>query len=95
MTGEKTGPLPPVETLDALCSFIEANITTFDAVIISDYCKGVICAPLMDHLRRLVSLHQVPMIVDPKPIHTDLFHGGDHHHPQPSRGGKDVRGGHL
>jgi len=71
---EKTGPLPG-ETLDAMCSFIEANITTFDAVVISDYCKGVICPQLMDHLRRLVSLHHVPMIVDPKPIHTDLFHG--------------------
>jgi rfaE bifunctional protein kinase chain/domain len=71
---EKTSPLP-VEILDALCSFIEANIASFDAVIISDYCKGVVCARLMDHLRRLVSRHHVPMIVDPKPIHAALFKG--------------------
>jgi rfaE bifunctional protein kinase chain/domain len=71
---EKTDPLP-AETLDALCSFIEANIASFDAVIISDYCKGVVCARLMDHLRRLVSRHHVPMIVDPKPIHAALFKG--------------------
>jgi len=71
---EKSGPLPAA-TLDALCSFIEANISSFDAVVISDYSKGVVCARLMDHVRRLVSLHQVPMIVDPKPAHVDLFKG--------------------
>lgn len=71
---EKTDPLP-AETLHAQCSFIEANIASFDAVIISDYCKGVVCGRLMDHLRRLVSRHHVPMIVDPKPSHATLFKG--------------------
>jgi len=71
---EKTGPLPPA-ALDGLCSFIEANISSFAAVIISDYCKGVICAPLMDHVRRLAGSHQIPLIVDPKPVHADLFKG--------------------
>ena len=69
---EKTGPLPPA-ILDALCSFIEEHLNTFDAVIISDYCKGVICRRLMDHLRTLLNRHRIPMIVDPKPVHAELF----------------------
>ncbi|MFH1215278.1 MAG: D-glycero-beta-D-manno-heptose-7-phosphate kinase [Pseudomonadota bacterium] len=69
---EKSGPLPH-ETIDSLLAFIDANISSFDAVIISDYSKGVICARLMDHLRGLLSRHPIPMIVDPKPIHTELF----------------------
>lgn len=71
---EKTGPLPN-DTLDALCSFLEENIAAFHAIIISDYDKGVICSRLMDHLRPLAGRHHIPMIVDPKPVHADLFKG--------------------
>lgn len=69
---EKSGPLP-TETLAALCSFIEANISSYDAVIVSDYSKGVICKQLMDHLRLLLNQYHLPMIIDPKPSHADLF----------------------
>jgi len=70
---EKSGPLPD-ETIDSLLSFLDDHISSFDAVIISDYSKGVICARLMDHLRDLLGRRQIPMIVDPKPAHAELFH---------------------
>lgn len=70
---EKTGPLAP-GTINQLCSFIDTHLSSFDAIIVSDYNKGVICAPLMDHLRDKLRQHPIPMIVDPKPFHADLFH---------------------
>lgn len=71
---EKSGPLP-ADALDSLCVFLDDNIASFNAVIISDYNKGVICSHLLDHLRPLLTRHNIPMIVDPKPVHADLFKG--------------------
>ncbi|MFZ5758859.1 MAG: D-glycero-beta-D-manno-heptose-7-phosphate kinase [Thermodesulfobacteriota bacterium] len=70
---EKSGPLADA-TLTALLAFLDDHISDFDAVLISDYCKGVICARLMDHLRALLGRHSIPLIVDPKPTHAALFH---------------------
>ncbi|MCB2181388.1 MAG: D-glycero-beta-D-manno-heptose-7-phosphate kinase [Desulfobulbaceae bacterium] len=70
---EKSGPLSK-NTIADLCAFLDSHLSSFDAVIVSDYSKGVICAPLMDHLRKKLQDLQIPMIVDPKPFHADLFH---------------------
>ncbi len=69
---EQSGQLKQ-NTITAICSFIDSHLSSFDAVIISDYSKGVICLEVMDHLRKNLAKHQIPMIVDPKPFHADLF----------------------
>lgn len=71
---EKSGPLPE-QALTDICSFIDEHITSFNAVIISDYGKGVICSEVMDHVRQKIQNTSIPMIVDPKPVHLDLFKG--------------------
>jgi len=71
---EKSGPLPQ-QALTGICDFIDEHISTFDAVIISDYYKGVICPEVMDHVRQKLQNCAIPMIVDPKPVHRDLFKG--------------------
>lgn len=60
--------------LSELCTFLEKSIHLFDAVVISDYAKGVINKTLMNHLlEKLSSFPDIPVIVDPKPEHLSLF----------------------
>ena len=46
---EQSGP-PSERTLQALLAYLEKNVADFDAVLVSDYAKGVICGPLMERL---------------------------------------------
>lgn len=57
---------PPSATSTArLIEFIRESLPQTDVVIISDYAKGVVCAPLLDELRSLAA-GKVPVVVDPK-----------------------------
>ena len=71
---EQAKPLTE-ESLQTMFDFLDAHLGKFQAVVVSDYNKGVICAPLMDHLRPLLQKHNIPMIVDPKPGHPEFFKG--------------------
>jgi D-beta-D-heptose 7-phosphate kinase/D-beta-D-heptose 1-phosphate adenosyltransferase len=62
------------DILDKLCEYIDQTLDQFNAVIISDYAKGVINKKVMNHLRnRRASRPELPVIVDPKPEHLSLF----------------------
>ncbi len=50
-------------------------LETADALIVSDYAKGVISAPVMDRVRTLCAKRNIPWIVDPKPSHRELYRG--------------------
>lgn len=77
---EQTG-IPAKESLESLQRYLEARVHEFDAVMVSDYAKGVINEPLMTTLHRL--LHEarlrhnkkLPLIVDPKPANMHFFIG--------------------
>lgn len=77
---EQTG-LPSRHSLDALLHFLEQYIHTVDAVVVSDYAKGMVSELLMVRLHQL--LHAVrrreqrplPLIVDPKPANIHFFVG--------------------
>jgi len=77
---EQTGT-PSETTIAAMNSFLEENIADFDAIIISDYYKGVISKPLMNHLLTRVAQveketgRKIPVVVDPKPEQPDRFFG--------------------
>ncbi len=72
---EQTFPLTS-STIAAIKQFLTDNISDYQAVVVSDYDKGVICQEVMDHLRILLADHpHIPMVVDPKPGHPELFHG--------------------
>jgi D-beta-D-heptose 7-phosphate kinase/D-beta-D-heptose 1-phosphate adenosyltransferase len=72
---EKTGALPPAE-LDQLLDFLAKNLTSFQAVIISDYNKGIISDQLMAALMTgLQDRPDIPVIVDPKPKNIERFTG--------------------
>ena len=72
---EKTSALHE-ETSKALFAFIENNLYSFQAVIISDYNKGIITSDLMTMLRsKLADKPEIPIIVDPKPKNIERFTG--------------------
>lgn len=71
---EVTGPLE-AEVIAQMCRFLDDNISSFQAVVVSDYDKGVICPAIVDHLRTLRKSHNIPMVVDPKPGHPEFFRG--------------------
>ncbi len=72
---EETTPLP-ADLLPGIEEYLRKNIHQFDAVIVSDYNKGMITAELMDIVRKTVSGQRpVPLICDPKPEDIERFVG--------------------
>ena len=77
---EQTGT-PSAVTIAAMTDFLEQNLSDFDAIIISDYYKGVITQPLMEKLLARVaqvaekSGKKIPVVVDPKPSQPERFYG--------------------
>jgi D-glycero-beta-D-manno-heptose-7-phosphate kinase len=76
---EKSGP-PSAQTLHGLLAYLERNLAQFDAVLVSDYAKGVVCEPLMRRLHELLAELRcngrlLPLIVDPKPVNAEKFVG--------------------
>jgi rfaE bifunctional protein kinase chain/domain len=68
------------ESIQKILNFIGKNLSNLDAIVVSDYGKGVISAPLMKELRELV--RSVPdgsviLAVDPKTGNFEYYHGVD------------------
>ena len=63
-----------------ILNFIKKNLRNLDAIVVSDYGKGVISAPLMKELRELVRSMpgtSVILAVDPKTGNFEYYHGVD------------------
>lgn len=58
----------------ALVQSIESAAPPVDAVIVSDYAKGVVSLEVMDAVRRLAERLGIPVFVDPKVPHADFYH---------------------
>lgn len=77
---EQTGQ-PSRGSLEGLLRYIEANLHSFDAVMVSDYAKGVVSEQLMIRLHQLLhaTRHRenrpLPLVVDPKPSNLHCFVG--------------------
>ncbi|MDY6970936.1 MAG: D-glycero-beta-D-manno-heptose-7-phosphate kinase [Thermodesulfobacteriota bacterium] len=68
------------ETIQKLLGFVEKNIPKLDAIVVSDYGKGVISTPLMNGLKELVqsaSSGSVIIAVDPKTGNFEHYRGVD------------------
>jgi len=62
------------ENAKQILSLLEEQIGELDAVLISDYGKGVICEPLMEGVRSLTLSAGKILAVDPKVKNIPLFH---------------------
>ena len=70
---EKRIPLAD-HVLQRMERYLDDHLDGFDAVVVSDYAKGLISEELMDFLRRRLSgKREKPIIVDPKPGRLALF----------------------
>ena len=63
------------DTADRLLSFIEGQLKELDAMVVSDYGKGVISSYLMEGLRKLVADSSVLIAVDPKTGNFQYYNG--------------------
>lgn len=77
---EQTGA-PSRETGEELVHYLEEHLEEFDAVMVSDYAKGVVNEHLMIRLRQIIedifdkTGRNLPLIVDPKPSNMHCFVG--------------------
>lgn len=75
-TADKTGtpwePLPLAGTAnDKRNAALDRLLSDADAVLVSDYAKGMVDAGLMERLRKA----SIPVVVDPRPQHVNLYAG--------------------
>jgi len=71
---EESGP-PEAAVLLGLKDRLARAVDEAAALIVSDYAKGVVCAPVMETVRALCEAKGIPWIVDPKPAHKALYRG--------------------
>ncbi len=72
---------PSQASIKTMLGFLDRQLADVDAIIISDYYKGVIGKPLMEQiLLRVARVEQesgrrIPVVVDPKPSEPERFYG--------------------
>jgi len=71
---EKISPASPQSSAQLLDSF-KRWVSRLDALIISDYQKGLMTPTLCNRLLAMARESQVPLFVDPKPGHPDICQG--------------------
>jgi D-beta-D-heptose 7-phosphate kinase/D-beta-D-heptose 1-phosphate adenosyltransferase len=55
--------------------YVESRLREVSCVVVSDYAKGVVTAPLMTELVRLTTIRRIPLVVDPKVEHFSYYKG--------------------
>lgn len=69
---EITTEIKDANFLNGLIGFLSGDIH-FDAIVVSDYAKGVITKPLMSELRKYSKATNTPLIVDVRPQHREFY----------------------
>ena len=70
---EKNEAVGSKEVFRKICNFIKKNIALFDAVIISDYGKGLVTPELVDFVREQALANNKIIIIDPKVEHFSYY----------------------
>ena len=58
---------------EKILRFIESRISSVDAIVVSDYAKGVVNPSLISNIISLANQNKKIFIVDPKPKHRELY----------------------
>jgi len=61
------------ETVRRILSFIVESLPDLHGIIVSDYAKGVVTREFLEALRDLVAGRPLPVVVDPKVQHAELY----------------------
>ena len=74
---------------------IGARLGAASVVVVSDYAKGVVTAPVMQFLARETAARQIPLLVDPKIPHLAIYTGATlvtpNHHEAEAATGMRIR----
>lgn len=65
-------------TIDHLLKIIDGHLDGFDAVLFSDYAKGVICREFVEKILKRCKDKKVKVIAGPKPANINLFKEADY-----------------
>lgn len=71
---ESTRPLQ-ADTVSRMQDWIRERVSGVRAVVVSDYAKGVVTPEIMDVVRAAVSQDRLPIFVDPKIQHREMYRG--------------------
>ncbi len=63
------------DTIEKVLGYIQASVPGVDALIVSDYAKGVVTPEMMDGIRDLRRKTGIPVVVDPKVRQVELYRG--------------------
>ena len=72
---EKPNHIPDGKLIRAVVRLIQKQIKSFDAVVISDYGKGLITKALITQVCALARKHKIVVVVDPKVEHFTYYRG--------------------
>jgi D-beta-D-heptose 7-phosphate kinase/D-beta-D-heptose 1-phosphate adenosyltransferase len=72
---DRDQPPPEPKVTERIVAYLRSNAAGFDAIVVSDYGKGVIGAPVLDALKAIRDKRGVPVIVDPKKLNYARYHG--------------------
>ena len=61
------------DSVERILAYIEKNLAHTHGLIISDYAKGVVTPELMDSIRSIAQGSKIPIIVDPKVKHLQMY----------------------
>lgn len=62
-------------TLEKILGYVHDRIPQVDALIVSDYAKGMVTQEMMDGIRALRRQTGIPVVVDPKVRQVELYRG--------------------
>ncbi len=90
---EKPSPISEYSR-NKIINYVKENMTDIDAIIISDYDKGVISKELLSSIIPLINKKNIPISVDPKPVNFTLYQGvtviTPNHHEAAEAAGKSA-----
>lgn len=66
--------LDPV-SVDALMKLLENECKDHDAIVVSDYAKGMISEEICQYLIKAANKKEIPLIIDPRPAHVSFYKG--------------------
>ncbi len=62
-------------SIDSIISKLQKNITNYDAILLSDYNKGVVTTRVASEVIALANAHSIPILIDPKGDNYDKYRG--------------------
>lgn len=71
---EEAHPLKEPD-MERILACLEEAVSRADAVVVSDYAKGVVSRPVIERLVSLSRPREIPVLVDPKPVNRSCYHG--------------------